>query len=108
MLFLPEIAHAQDIGSKLQSSPAGPVITKIIQYILLPIIEGFFLFTLLIFVWGVVGLIAHADDADARKEGSKHVLWGVIGLFIMISAYAIIRVIAATLAPLGPEVVKPF
>ena len=82
------------------------VLNGIMTYIVVPILEGFFVFTFLIFVWGVVQMIIHADDPDGRKTGQNHVLWGVIGMTIMISAYGIIRLIAATLAPVGVE--SPF
>lgn len=55
---------------------------------------------LLVFVFGVAEFLFEFDvrgNQTAREEGKKHMLWGVIGMFIMASAYSIIEVIASTL-----------
>lgn len=64
--------------------------------IVIPLIAFLFFLTMLIFVWGIFGLIAHGDDSTARQDGQRHILWGVIGMFIMIAAYGIVRVIGNT------------
>lgn len=101
MGFLAHTAFAQSV-SVTQSSPVGTLITKIMNVIVMPLIEGLAVFTILIFIWGVVDLIRHADEPDARRTGERHVLWGIIGITIMVSAYAIVRVIAATMGVSTP------
>jgi hypothetical protein len=99
MSFLAHIANAQvnQVVTKIEpNSPAGVIIGKIMSNIVIPLFEGLFIFALLIFIWGVVDLIRNADSEDGRRKGEQHILWGVIGIFIMISAYAIVRVIANT------------
>jgi hypothetical protein len=49
------------------------------------------------FLWGVVGFIKNADNTEKREEGYKHMIWGIIGLFIMISANGIINIIRSTI-----------
>ncbi len=79
------------------SNPAlTGIVNKILDVIVIPIIEGLFVFTVLVFIWGVVGLIRNADNADGRKTGQNHVIWGVVGMAIMFSAYGIIRLIGNT------------
>lgn len=97
MLFTVSTAFA-----KAATNPAATIISKIMNAIVLPVVEGFFIFTVLIFIWGVFGLMKSGDDPDKRKEGQKHILYGVIGIFIMISAYGIIQVIANTLGVTVP------
>ncbi len=72
------------------------LVTKIIDVIITPLISLLFLLAMLVFVWGLFGLIAKGDDPTARKEGQQHILWGVIGMFIMISVFGIIRLIGNT------------
>jgi hypothetical protein len=79
-----------------QTTTGSPIFVGIMKFIIIPITEGLLLFTVLIFIWGVFGLIMHADDPAARATGQKHILWGLVGLFIMISSYGIIRVIGNT------------
>lgn len=97
MLFLPYIAHAQGLAPKATGNPAiTAIVGRIINVIVTPIVEGLFIFTILMFIWGVVQMIRNGDDAEARGKGQQHILWSVIGMFIMISAYGIIRLIGET------------
>jgi hypothetical protein len=100
MLLLPHTALAQGARSLSEVTTKHPVINtlllKIMNVIVIPIIEGLFIFTFFMFVWGVVQMIRNADDPSAREDGQRHILWSVIGMFIMVSAYGIVRVIANT------------
>ena len=51
---------------------------------------------LLVFVWGAFEYVTNAGNEQARSIGQKHMLFGVIGIFIMLSAWAIMRIFAAT------------
>ncbi len=72
---------------------ADQVISKINTLVINPIILVLFAVALLFFLWGVLEFIQGADDPEARKVGRDHMLYGIIGLFVMISAFAIIRVV---------------
>lgn len=90
-------------ATKATDNPAlMSILGKIMNVIIVPIIEGLFIFTLLIFTWGVVELIMHADEDKAREKGRQHILWGVIGIAIMVSAFGLIRLIGNTIG------VEPF
>lgn len=102
MFLLPRTAFAQTFSNVAKNSVIHDLVTKIMNAVIIPIIEGLFLFTFLMFVWGVVNMIRNADSEDGRKEGRSHVLWGVIGMVIMISAYGIIRLIANTVGAGDP------
>lgn len=52
---------------------------------------------LVTFMYGVVEFIAHADDENKRAEGRKFMLWGVIGMFVMLSVFGILGVLSNTL-----------
>jgi uncharacterized membrane protein HdeD (DUF308 family) len=71
-----------------------PLLQKIDRYILNPLIVLLFVIGLAFFIWGVVQLIANPEDT--KGEGKQNILWGIIGMFIMISVMGIIRVILAT------------
>jgi len=76
-----------------------PVVTflnKINQFILNPLIKLAFAVALVIFFWGIFQFII-SETADAkRSEGKKKILWGLFGMFIMISAYGLIRLVLGT------------
>ena len=87
-----QIAHAADTKAAL-SAITAPIITHIVN----PILALLFACAGLVLIWGVAGMIIHGDDAEKRKQAQWHILYGVIGLFIMITAYGIIRLIAGTI-----------
>jgi hypothetical protein len=69
---------------------------KVVTLILVPL--GLFLFALALFffVWGASTFILKADDAKARDTGKQHLIWGLVGMFIMIAAIPIISIITNT------------
>ncbi len=89
--------------AKIGSNPAiSTLITKIIDVIVTPLITFLFFLAMLYFVWGLFGLISKGDDSTARQEGQRHILWGTIGMFIMVSVYGIIRLIGNTVGVENP------
>lgn len=66
------------------------------EVILTPIILLLSGLALLVFMYGGFVYIMNADNEQARSDGKKHMLYGVIGLVVMMSAYALLRVLAAT------------
>ncbi len=70
---------------------------------LIPILVGF---AIVAFFWGIVKFIAHADDERAIAEGKLFIVWGLVGLFVLVSFWALIGYIQETIGveealPLG-------
>ena len=62
-----------------------------------PIIMLAFGVALLVFFWGIVQFISSEAQADAKRaQGQKKIIFGLLGMFIMVSAFGIIRLILAT------------
>lgn len=55
-----------------------------------------FAVALLVFVYGIFEFISSETADGKRDQGKKKILYGVIGMFIMFSAYGIIRLILNT------------
>ncbi len=70
--------------------------SNIVSNILKPIIDLLFVLALIYFIFGVIVFIKNADNAEKRKEGYNHIIWGVVGMFIMLSTNGIINLILAT------------
>ena len=47
----------------------------------------------LLFLWGVVEFIAGASSEDKRTQGKQHMIWGIVGLSIILGARGIIEVL---------------
>ena len=72
-------------------------LAKITTLIITPAITLLALAAFTVFIWGVFGYIRGADDAEARKAGQEHILWGLVGLTIMFGAMAIITFLGGVL-----------
>ncbi len=65
--------------------------------ILEPIITLLALAAFVLFLWGVVQFIrAGSDGGKGKEEGRQHMIWGIVGLFVIFGANAIVRFIQAT------------
>lgn len=80
----------QDLAGKLASAIINPLLALI------------FGAGLLVFIWGLVQyLYALNVKGEQDQDAKKHMLWGMVGMFIMAAAFTIIKIIANTIgAPL--------
>ncbi len=72
-------------------------IESIVNYTIDNAVQPFIYFLVvlatIVFIWGVIEFIYGAQNETKRTEGQKHILWGIIGLSIMISVLGIMRVL---------------
>ena len=73
------------------------LMNNINEFILQPLIWLMVVVAFLVFLWGIFQFIIHSDNDEKRKEGSKHMLWGIVGMVIMVSAYGIVAILKGTL-----------
>jgi len=71
-------------------------ITKLNTNIVNPLILLLFAVASLVFILGLVGFVGKAGDEEALTVAKRHVVYGLIGMFIMVSAFAIISLILNT------------
>ena len=71
-------------------------VEKFNEVFLNPLIILLTAIALLVFVYGAFEYVFNAENEQARSQGAKHMLFGVIGMFIMLTAFAIMRLFAAT------------
>jgi hypothetical protein len=77
-------------------------LNQVNKFILNPIIALAFAAAFLIFLYGVFEFISKAGEDKGRDEGKKKITWGLVGMFIMFSAYGIIHVILGTFGIQNP------
>jgi hypothetical protein len=93
LLNLIQIANAQsDVPPE-----AERIIRNILSQILNPVITLMVGVAVLYFLWGAFEFIRNAESSAERKKGSLNMLWGALGLFIMVTAYGILNLILGTL-----------
>ncbi|OGG85709.1 hypothetical protein A2392_02825 [Candidatus Kaiserbacteria bacterium RIFOXYB1_FULL_46_14] len=66
--------------------------------ILTPVISLIFAITLLIIVWKLIDAwIINPGDTKKLDEGRQYAIWGIIGLVVMSTIWAIVRMIQSSL-----------
>lgn len=51
----------------------------------------------LVFLWGMVKFIAHADDEKALAEGKQLIIWGLVGIFVIVALWSIVGYVQESL-----------
>jgi uncharacterized membrane protein YidH (DUF202 family) len=70
---------------------------KVMTEILNPLIVLMFSVALLLFTYGSLKFIWNPEDESERETARRNMLWGIIGITIMVSAFGIIRFIIASI-----------
>ncbi len=73
------------------------LIHNINRYLLNPIIIFMFAVALVYFLYGVFQFLVHSDKVDEREKGQQHMIWGIVGMVIMIGVFGILKIIETTL-----------
>ncbi len=81
---------------------AGSFVATFNEVILFPTIALLTAVAFLVFIWGCVEYFINSTNEQSRQQGVKHITFGIIGLVIMVSAFAILN-IAANTSGLGKE-----
>ena len=79
-----------------------PLLKDISRLILNPLIGLAFAVALLVFFWGIFQFIATETGDAKREESKKKILWGLVGMFIMFSAYGLIYLLLGMLGVDAP------
>lgn len=78
--LLPLVAGAQTVVTVINY---GLDILEMLSYVLMS--AG-----IAVFFWGIVKYMMHADDERAKEEGKNIMIWGMVGLFVMIAFWGIV------------------
>lgn len=70
------------------------IIAKIKSEILNPLITLLFAAAVGYFLYGVMVFIRNQGSEKDQEVGKQHMVWGVIGIFLMIAVYGILNLIA--------------
>ncbi len=79
------------------SISANDLLANVVDNIVNPIVYLLLALAVFYFLWGVFKFIQNADSPDERKKGGLAMMWGVVGLFVMVTAYGILNLILQTI-----------
>lgn len=86
------IAEAQD------SSGVDEFIGRVNDVIINPLIILLFAIAFMLFFAGMLRFFFQRDQSgEEAKKGRQHMLWGIVGMFIMMSVFGIMAAIKNTL-----------
>ena len=71
---------------------------RIVAYIIDPALLVIFALGFLLFIYGLVEFLFKLNSGGDNAEGKKHMIWGIVGMVIMVSVYGILDLIDNTFA----------
>ncbi len=95
--LIPALAFADEPPNDVLTRFINNVTNAIIQ----PIILLLFALAMYYFIKGITTFITKSDDPKARETGRSHMIWAVIGFFIMVSVVTILQIAANTIYGTG-------
>lgn len=85
--FIP-VAEASSIVTLMHS---------INRVIINPLITFIFALAIVYFLYGLAQYLMSPENEEIRKTSKKKMIWGIFGMFIMISVFGILRIVLTTI-----------
>ncbi len=77
-------------------STARTLVLKINDQIVNPLIGLLIAIAVVWFMWGLVQFIWGAQSEEGREKGKSNMIWGIVGLFIMVAVFGILALLMNT------------
>ncbi len=87
-LFSANIAHAASLDS---------FIGKVNSLIINPLISFLFALAVIFFLYGVFQFFLNPESEEVKTTAKSHMLWGIIGITIMLGVFTIMNMVLDTL-----------
>ncbi|MBI5457368.1 hypothetical protein HY971_01440 [Candidatus Kaiserbacteria bacterium] len=78
------------------TNAATNIMDRFVTYIINPVILVVFAAGFFLFVYGLVEFLWNLNEGGENEEGKQHMLWGIIGMLIMVSVYGILDLLDNT------------
>jgi hypothetical protein len=83
---------------------ATRLLDRFVTLIIDPTILLIFTAGFLLFLWGLVVFIVNLGEGGENTEGKQHMLWGLIGMLVMVGVFGIISILNNTFQlGVGPD-----
>ena len=87
MIFSTKIAYAVTVDQ---------FVRNVDKLIINPLIVMLFALAVAFFLYGVFEFLLNQENEEKRTTGRSHMLWGIIGITIMVGVWAILGIILRT------------
>lgn len=73
------------------------LVDKVTTQVIDPVMALIFAVGLLVFIFGIVEYVWYlSNDLKEKGRAKQHMLWGLIGMFVMSAAYSLVLIIKNT------------
>ncbi len=72
------------------------LLDRIIDYVINPAVKIVFTLGLFFFLWGFIEFLWKLKDGEVDNDGKQHMVYGLLGMLIMVSVYGIIALVMNT------------
>src|SRR3989344_2833499 len=83
------------------------IIGVVVSEILTPIVTLLFALAIILFIWGIVEFLIYSDNEEKKSIGKRHMVWGIIGLAIMIAVRGIVKIVVTLFFGANPDFLPP-
>lgn len=87
LLLLPNVAYAS----------LDTFLGNVNRLIINPLISLLFAIAVAVFLYGVFEFLSNQENEESRTQGKQHILWGVVGITIMMGVWGILSIALNTL-----------
>jgi uncharacterized membrane protein YidH (DUF202 family) len=87
-LFFINIAYA--------SESMDQFIANVDRYIINPLILLLFALAIVYFIYGIFEFISNQENEEKKTKGRTHMIWGILGITIMMGVFVIMNIILNT------------
>ena len=71
------------------------IVAVLVENVLNPFIKLLFVAATAVFIWGIIQFLTNVEDAEQKEAGKRHMIWGIIGLTIMLGVWGIINLVSS-------------
>lgn len=75
---------------------------KVNAAVINPLILLLFAVALLVFIWGLFKFVTSTETDEGRETGKRTILWGIIGMVVMVGVFGIIKLVLGTFGVSSP------
>ncbi len=92
-------------STKIAYASLDSFLGNVNRMIINPIILLLFALALAYFLYGVFQFIANQENEEKKTTGKNHMMWGIIGITIMMGVWSILNVVLSTfnITGINPE-----
>lgn len=66
------------------------------KYIINPLIVFLFALAVVYFVYGLLVFLLNQENEEKKTSGKSHMLWGIVGITIMIGVWTLLSIVVST------------